>query len=239
MKKILFPLVMILTLACTVGIYYLLFDQQTTTLFYINTVTTCVAEVLLLINVPMWSGRRLLTLTNASVSIFVEWYAVLMFIWGTLFSLAIYHPENEQFKTFYIGVLLLTLLFVVLVGLSAIGAHTAEKTAKEMMTPMENKNNLLSSVNTLNHDIINHLAHTGDSEWTEECERLLKLVVDKVRAMPNEKKQRNKEVMDRVEVALREVAEECQQLPLAEDPSQTKEEIKNKLNRIIQYVKTI
>lgn len=239
MKKILFPFVMILTLACTVGIYYLLFDQQTTTLFYINTVTTCVAEVLLLINVPMWSGRRLLTLTNASVSIFVEWYAVLMFIWATIFTLAIYHPENEQFKTFYIGALSLTLLFVVLAGLSAIGAHTAEKTAKEQMAPMENKHNLLSRVNTLNYGITNHLAHNGDSEWTEECERLLRLVVDKMGAMPNEKLQRNKEVVDRVEEALGEVAEACKQLPSAENPLQTKEEIKDELNRIMQQVKTI
>ena len=34
MKKVLFPLMVLLAVACTAGIYYLLFDEQTTKLFY-------------------------------------------------------------------------------------------------------------------------------------------------------------------------------------------------------------
>lgn len=239
MKKILFPFVMILTLACTVGIYYILFDQQTTTLFYINTVVACVSEVLLLINVPMWSGRRLLTITNASVSILVEWYAVLTFVWSTIFTLAIYNPENEQFKTFYVGVLLLTLLFVVLCGVSAIGAHTAEKTAKEQVAPMEYKQRLMQRVYVLGNDITNLMSQCGDMEWMEECEQLLRLATDKIGAVPHEKLQRNKEVADRFEKSLGEIVEECQQLSGSEIQMQLKADIIAKLNRLIQYVKTI
>ena len=42
MRKILFPIVVMLTIACTVGIYYLLFDKIDT-LFYIATIVTCVS----------------------------------------------------------------------------------------------------------------------------------------------------------------------------------------------------
>ena len=61
MKKVLFPLMLLLAVACTAGVYYLLFDGDTSKLFYINTIVTCLAEVLLLSNIPIWSGEKMMT----------------------------------------------------------------------------------------------------------------------------------------------------------------------------------
>ena len=64
MEKIHFSLMLVLVLACTIGLYYLIFDGETTKLFYINTAVACLTEVVLLANIPIWSGEKMMTIKN-------------------------------------------------------------------------------------------------------------------------------------------------------------------------------
>ena len=115
MKKILYPTMVVLVLACTAGLYYLLFDKHST-IFYINVAVACVAELLLLANIPIWSGKKLLNVTNVSVSKFVNLYAIGLFLWTTFYTLAIHPTGDYNYKILIIGLLLITLPFVIFAG---------------------------------------------------------------------------------------------------------------------------
>ncbi len=237
MKKALFPIILILTLACTVGIYYLIFDQHNH-LFYINVVSTCVAEILLLLNIPMWSGKKLLNITNATASIFTNLYAVAIFVWTLLYSLTIHNVAEESFKTYYIGILIATLLFVVFCGIASIGAHTAEEGAKEQEKLVENRRSLIEFVRVLDIDIQSSLERE-DSEWKDHFSQLYQLLSDKLSSFPNEKLHKNPNIAQKVENDLTEIATLCDQLATSDNRAYLQANITNKLNKLIKYVTTV
>lgn len=239
MKKVLFPIIALLAMACTVGIYYLLFDQETSTLFYVNTIVTCVAELILLLNIPLWSGKKLLTVTNATVAISLNVYAIAIFLWTLFFTLAIYDAEVGEYKMYYIGMLVATLIFVVVCGMSAIGANTAEKMAtKEQQASVDNRKNVVQFVRVTALDITSAIEEC-DAEWKEGTERLLRTLVDKVASMPIDKLQGNPDVARRIEEDVTELATVCEQLASAEDRGALQADITSRLNRLNRYVTTI
>ena len=241
MKKVLFPIIVLLTLGCTVGIYYLIFDllnQPIDHLFYINVVSTCLAELLLLVNVPILSGEKLLNVTNATVSLFVNIYAIAIFAWTLFFTLIINNIEPGGFKVYYIGILLLSLAFVAFCGVSAIGAHTAEKGVKEQEVKMESKRNVVQFIQATNLEISASL-EKEDSEWKDDFVRLFNMVIDKLSSMPNEKLYKNPSIAEKVEDSLTEISTLCDSLATAEDAEAVKADLTSKVNRLNKYLTTI
>ena len=237
MKKALFPIIVVLAIACTVGIFYLLFKQHNH-LFYISTIATCVAEVLLLMNVPIWSGKKLLTITNATISIFTNIYAIAICAWTLIFALCIHNAESGNFKAYYIGLLILSLLFIVFCGVSAIGARTAEEDSKEQEGFIENRRNLVEFAKILEIDIQTAL-DKEESEWKEGFLRLLKMLVEKLSSFPHEKLHNNPNLVQKVEGELTEIATMCEQLASSEDHEAMQGDILSKLNKLSKYVTTI
>lgn len=241
MKKVLFPIVILLALGCTVGIYYLIFDllnQPIDHLFYINVVSTCLAELLLLVNVPILSGEKLLNITNATVSLFTNIYAIAIFAWTLFFTLIIHNIEPESFRIYYIGTLLLSLAYIVLCGVATIGAHTAEKGVKEQQVKMESKRNVVQFVQATNLEILAALEN-DESEWKDEFVRLFKMVIDRLGSMPNEKLHGNPSIAQKVEDSLTEISTLCDTLATAEDAAAVKADLTNKVNRLNKYLTTI
>ncbi len=238
MKKFIFPIVVVLAVACTAGLYYLLFDQQTSNLFYLNTAVACIAEILLLMNIPIWSSKKLLTITNATVSTFTNIYAIAVFLWTLIFSLAIYEPQNEQFKTFLIGLLIVTLLYIVICGIAAVSTTTAEGISEEQTAQVEKRENLKQTVALTIMDICNTL-ESDESEWKDNTVRLLKMISDKVSSLPSEKLARTPDIAQNVKENIMEISLLCEQIASAEDASTVQTEITNKLNRLNKYITTV
>lgn len=237
MRKVLFPIVVLLTVACTVGLYYLLFEEVNT-LFYINTVVTCVAEVLLLMNVPIWSGKKMFNVTSVTVSRSVNIYAVAIFAWTLFYTLALHDEASGEFKTYYIGMLIATLIFVVVCGVSTVGAGTAEKMSKEVQTAVENRRNVVQFVRVSAMDVSSAL-ESEDSEWKDEVEKLLKMIVDKLSSIPAEKLYGNSDVARRIEDNMTDIATASEQFASVEDKEALKAELTGKLNRLNKYITTV
>jgi hypothetical protein len=237
MRKVLFPIVVLLTVACTVGLYYLLFDEVNT-LFYLNTIVTCVAEVLLLMNVPIWSGKKMFNVTSVTVSRSVNVYAVAIFLWTLFYTLAIHDEVSGGFKTYYIGMLIATLIFVVVCGVSTVGAGTAEKMSKEVQTAVDNRKNVVQFVRVSAADLSSSI-ESDNSEWKDETEKLLKMIADKVATMPAEKLYGNPDVARRIEDSMSDIALVGEQFASAEDKEAVKADLTSKLNRLNKYITTI
>ncbi len=238
MKKVLFPLMVVLAVACTAGIYYLLFDEQTTKLFYINTVATCLAEVVLLANIPIWSGEKLMTVKNAAVSVSINVYAILLFLWTTIYTLVIYNPEEENFKSLYIGLLCITLLFVILCGATLIGGEVTEKHVKEQETAVSSKKVFVFSAQESLMNIKDAL-HSDDSEWKDETLRALRIIADKIGAMPTEKLSKNADVASELRTRMKEIEEICEDLAVADNKQEMQAKITRKTNQLKNYLVTI
>ena len=101
-NKIILGLVLLCVMACTVLVFHLIFDEHTK-LFYINVITTCFAEVILLANIPLLSSEKLLTFKNAASSTILDVYAVVLFLWTVVYSAFI--EDESGYKTLYIGML--------------------------------------------------------------------------------------------------------------------------------------
>ena len=238
MKKVLFPLMVLLAVACTAGIYYLLFDEQTTKLFYINTVITCLAEVLLLANIPIWSGKKMMTVRNAAVSVSVNVYAILIFLWTTVFTIAVYDPENESYKSLVIGLLCITLLFVIHCGATMIGGETAEKHIKELNTAVSNRKLFVFSAQESFMNIKEAL-HEENSDWKDETLRALRTIADKIGAMPTDKLSKHADIASELKERMKEIEDMCESLSSAENKQELQTKITRKTSKLKNYLVTI
>ena len=237
MKKALFPLMVLLAVACTAGIYYLLFDEHST-LFYVNTIVTCLAEVLLLANIPIWSGEKMMTVKNASASVSVNIYAVLVFLWTTIYTLAIYNAEEENYKPLVIGLLGITLLFVILYGATMIGGGVTEKHVEELQTKSASKKLFVFSVQE-SFTNIKEALHDEDSDWKDETLKALRTIADKIGAMPTEKLSKNTDIASELKERMESIAEMCEGLATAENKAEQQAKITRKTNQLKNYLVTI
>ena len=237
MKKALFPLMVLLVVACTAGIYYLLFDEHST-LFYVNIVVTCLAEVLLLANIPIWSGEKMMTVKNASASVSVNIYAVAVFFWTTFYTLAIYNAEEENYKPLVIGLLGITLLFVILYGATMIGGGVTEKHVEELQTKSASKKLFVFSVQE-SFTNIKEALHDEDSDWKDETLKVLRTIADKIGAMPTEKLSKNTDIASELKERMESIAEMCEGLATAENKAEQQAKITRKTNQLKNYLTTI
>ena len=237
MKKALFPLMVLLVVACTAGIYYLLFDEHST-LFHVNTIVTCLAEVLLLANIPIWSGEKMMTVKNAAASVSVNIYAVLVFLWTTVYTLAIYNSEEENYKPLIIGLLGITLLFVILYGATMIGGGVTEKHVEELQTKSASKKLFVFSVQESFMNIKEAL-HDEESEWKDETLKALRTIADKIGAMPTDKLSKNTDITSELKDRMDSIAEMCEGLATADNKAERQAKITHKVNQLKNYLTTI
>lgn len=237
MKKALFPLMVLLVVACTAGIYYLLFDEHSS-LFYVNTIVTCVAEMLLLANIPIWSGEKMMTVKNAAASVSVNIYAVLVFLWTTVYTLAIYNSEEKNYKPLIIGLLGVTLLFVALYGATMIGGGVTEKHIEELQTKSASKKLFVFSVQELFTNFKEAL-HDEDSEWKDETLKALRTITDKIGAMPTDKLSKNADIASELKERMESIVEMCEGLATAENKTEQQAKITRKVNQLKNYLVTI
>lgn len=237
MKKALFPLMVLLVVACTAGIYYLLFDEHFT-LFYVNTIVTCLAEVLLLANIPIWSGEKMMTIKNAAASVSVNIYAVLVFLWTTIYTLAIYNSEEENYKPLIIGLLGVTLLFVMLYGATMIGGSVTEKHVEELQTKSSSKKLVVFSVQE-SFTNIKEALHDEESEWKDETLKALRTIADKIGAMPTDKLSKNTDLVSELKDRMDSIIEMCEGLATADNKAEHQTKISRKINQLKNYFTTV
>lgn len=238
MKKTLFPLVVLLTVACTVGLFYLLFGERPTTLFYINMAVTCLTEVVLLANVSIWSGEKMLTVKNVAISTSINRYTVSVFLWTVLFSLFIYNPTNDSYKVLIIGLLFITLLFIVIGGMTMVGGNVTEKYVAELETKTGSRKLLVFSARDSLDNIKDALCG-DDSEWKDDTLQMLRMIVDKIEAMPVDKLSKNMDIASELKERMDGVLELSESLSTAENKEEVHTKITCKTNQLKNYLTTV
>lgn len=185
-KRLVSASVALCVIACTIVIFCLVFDERTK-LFYINVVTTCVCEAILLANIPLLSSARLLTFKNAATSYVLDAYAVAMFLWTAGCSLFL--PGDGDLTVLYVGMLVLTACCAVAAGVTAVGGGVVEDGQARLDAAAERKRGCAASLAGYRLEAEALLAADA-SEWKETTLRSLAAALDKVEAMPSAKLER-------------------------------------------------
>lgn len=233
-SKIISGLVLLCVIACTIVVFHLIFDEHTK-LFYINVITTCFAEVILLANIPLLSSKRLLTFKNAASSTILDVYAVVLFLWTVVCSAFI--EDESGYKTLYIGMLIISVIFVIALGVVELGGNFMQKEEESLQQTAASKKAYLLSLTNYFLDI-QEILSPFHSDWKDDVLRNLKVTLDKLSMIPTEKLERNEMVISEMNQRMEEIKGLFSSLPDNADDTR-RSQITRKIDLFKNYVTTI
>lgn len=232
-NKFILGLVTTCAIACTIIIYLLIFEEYSL-LFYINVITACIAEILLLTNIPLLSSKRLLTYSNASSSIIINAYAILLFLW---ISISTFLVEEDNYKIIYIGGLILTILLICLLGSIRISRNSIEKEEANNHSCLQSRKTFLFSLEDYWGSITNTVTMLPiDSTWKTHNLQVLKIALDKLSSIPSHKIE-NLHITE-INCQLKEIKELFDKLSDYEQQN-VQLQITQKINQLKNHITTI
>lgn len=233
-SRIISGLVLLCVIVCTVIVYRLIFDELST-LFYVNVTVACVAETILLINIPILSNRQLLTFKNAASSTVLDIFAIVLFLWTSIYSLFV--EEESDYRILYIGLLVTIIIFIFLFGSVEMGGSFMQKEEKRQQQVSQEKR-MFSNFLTIYHMEVCNILITVNAGAADEIKRILEMVLDKISTIPSEKLERNESVTTSIYEKLNEIKALVENLR-KEDTQETNIQIIHKLESFNNYVTTI
>lgn len=186
-NKIILGIVILCVIIGTIIVFNLIFKENTK-LFYINAITTCFCEIILLLNIPILSNKSLLTFKNAATSTTLNIYAIVLFLWTVIYSQFI-ETEND-FNTLYIGMIVASIIFAFSLGMVEIGGKMMRNEEKKQESTSAYKKDFVTLLDSYFFDVQTILS-PDKSMWKDDTLRLLKLVLDKIANIPSEKLDKN------------------------------------------------
>lgn len=191
-SKVIFISAVIVALVCTVALYCLAFEEYGK-LFFINVSVACLAEVIVLFNVPLLSSGRFLTFKNSLSSGICTSYAALMFVWTTVVSLLM--GSDSSFRALYIGMIVLTLVFVVSLAVIELAANSAQQQSDAVDVASRSRTvSVAMLVSSL--DEIKDIARSADDRQLGNSISQLAISVEKLATIPVAQLERNKDILD-------------------------------------------
>lgn len=233
-SRIISGLVLLCVIVCTVIVYRLIFDELST-LFYVNVTVACVAETILLINIPILSNRQLLTFKNAASSTVLNIFAIVLFLWTSIYSLFV--EEKSDYRILYIGLLVTIIIFIFLFGSVEMGGSFMQKEEKRQQQVSQEKR-MFSNFLTIYYMEVCNILITVNAGVADEIKRILEMVLDKISTIPSEKLERNESVTTSIYEELNEIKALVENLR-KEDTQETSTQIIHKLESFNNYVTTI
>lgn len=235
-NRIIFIITMLLAIACTIIIYTLLFEEKVT-LFYINVGITCLAEIILLANTPILSSGKLLTVKNVAISMSLNLFAIIIFLWTAGYSLLI--NQDDDLKILYIGLLVITTIFLVInVAITIIAGGETEQKAREIQETIENKKKFSISIDNYWIKIKNELS-IMDSEWKDKTLKSYKIVLDKISMIPAHKFSKHPDIANELTVKLEEIYDLFQKVVNTPEQDELQSSITLKIKYLDNFLQTI
>ena len=252
-NKVILIITMLLVIVCTIIIYTLLFEEQNK-LFYINVGIACLAEIILLANIPILSNEKLLTIKNVSLSVSLNLFAIVIFLWTAGCSLLM--DQDSNLKTLYIGLLVITIIFFIINGATVImaGGVTEKKALDIQSTIAEDKarnilDEALKAAETKKRETLLEVKEESlrtkneleniNSDWKDKTLQSFKIVLDKISMIPAYKLDRHSEIVNELTEKLNEIHELFQKVAGSPEQGELQSHTTLKINQLRNYVQTI
>ena len=121
---------------CTALLYHLIYEEHTT-LFYVNVVVTWLTEGILLLNIPVFSNTKLLDFKNAASLTILNSASIILLLWTIGYSL--FTEEQENLENLYIGMLIISIIFIIALGITEIGGSAMKKQEAQLNTTIQKR----------------------------------------------------------------------------------------------------
>ena len=228
-NKVILIITMLLVIVCTI--------EEQNKLFYINVGIACLAEIILLANIPILSNEKLLTIKNVSLSVSLNLFAIVIFLWTAGCSLLM--DQDSNLKTLYIGLLVITIIFFIINGATVIMAGgVTEKKALDIQSTIENKKMFSASIDNYWIGTKNELENIN-SDWKDKTLQSFKIVLDKISMIPAYKLDRHSEIVNELTEKLNEIHELFQKVAGSPEQGELQSHTTLKINQLRNYVQTI
>lgn len=219
---------------CTALLYHLIYEEHTT-LFYVNVVVTWLTEGILLLNIPVFSNTKLLDFKNAASLTILNSASIILLLWTIGYSL--FTEEQENLENLYIGMLIISIIFIIALGITEIGGSAMKKQEAQLNTTIQKRKRIFISTSMYWSEAKDHLHFQSD--WESDILAKFKSALDKVNSIPAEKAERNEEIMQDIDNKLAEVQDLFTKFSTNSQDEDLKATIEQKINRLKNYLTTI
>lgn len=235
-NKILQIVLILIAIACTIVFYCLLFDEYNT-LFYINVSVTCIAELILLANLPVLSKEKLLTLHHVFISFLLNLFAFTLILWIAIYSLVL--QPKYGLNTLYIGLLCIVAITAIAMVFS-FGIRVSEEKQGKTDLNIQNRKKHLASVEKF---YLHCQTVTNELPWDKKDSLLkqLRIVLDKISAIPANKLESHPDEIDEINAKLEQLKTSFESIPNTNSGERDAEllKIEKKISMFNDYVVTI
>ncbi|WP_294557925.1 hypothetical protein [uncultured Bacteroides sp.] len=218
---------------CTVVMYYLLFDEYST-LFYVNICIACVTESIFCLSLPILTNKRLLTFKRAASQYVLTAYAIFAFLWVTIYTLSM--SESYSIKSLYIGLLLISIVFIFLLIALEVGGDAMQKQEKVLQTTILAKKQGILSLDEFWLEVKNELCNHSD--WEDETLKMMRSILDKVASIPAEKWECNEDIVEKINEKLSKLSDAILAVGNVEDVEK-RQIVTRQLNHLRNYIVTL
>lgn len=198
-------------IACSIIALLLIFTTRAE-LFYLNLAVIIAAELIILFCIPIVTGKSLLTFRKAATANLLSVYAILAVLWTAIYSTFI--ESQEQITSIYIGLCVLTGLFIFLIGFTELGASAAENRHKAQLTSEECRKLFMERIRRVWLDVLLNLSPTLQQDSSvqmmkQQIERLSILPVSHFNGDDTEKLENIEKLIGSISEDLSNLDKEC------------------------------
>lgn len=226
-----FVLIWIILVAFTVFFYMYIFPAYDN-LFGVNLAVAIIAESIVLYCAKILPSVNELTPQKVSQRILLFIYAVLIFGWTTIFTLA--HP-TPPYSALFIGLAIITIGAVLFLGFSALGNLAIDKQESAIVQKIEDNQKVLLPISNWRFDLENNLPN-DDSEWYSMVVSDIRNIEDRIKTIPIKKLSIHPEFVNYINKQIQDVTSLAKELSNSPNINEKKEQILKTVELIRKYV---
>lgn len=242
MKK-LNALLLIIVLAGTIGLFFLLGQEEKTPLFYFNLGFTCLLIIVFFTVIIKISGERLFSVPNIAVGLqikrFVLFSALIMIAFNIPYALL--GKEFIDPKWYFAALILLTIIYTIIIIFTTQGAAYQKKQNNDIFEKTKQRVDLKSEQTKLSNSFRRIISNTDfkDFQALEETKKAISSLGDKVGIIPVAKIERSPEDFEKVSLDLTDLLGTIKKLEDTSDENEYKKILKTISNQAHEIIDNI
>lgn len=242
MKK-LNALLLLIVLGGTIGLFFLLGQDEKTPLFYFNLGFTCLLIIVFFSVIIKVSGQRLFTVPNIAVGLqikrFVLFAALIMIAFNILYG--ILGKEFIDPKWYFAALILLTIIYTIIIIFTAQGAAYQKNENNSIIEKTKQRIDIKNEQAKLSNSFRRIINNTEfkDLKTIEEAKKAISSLGDKVGIIPVAKIERSSEEFEQVSLDINDLLSEIKKLEDITDENEYKTILNKVSNRAYEILDNI
>lgn len=221
----------IVAIGLTIAIYNSVVSEWTSNI-QLSLAVVCIAELAVVCTLGL---LPMLNFKNGSTGIMINIYAALMILWSIIGC-------NFEGSTYTVGLLIISVIMLVIIGLSVMGSHESERLNDEVEQTIERKRSFATASSSTQPRSTNTGQENLTSMWLtiqstvddDDTKKRLRVLVERIKALPA-----NCFPNQTIETGMTQITAMCRALSNADAHNRVLARINEKSKELSNYIKTL